>query len=120
MVAPILWAPGKMRSFCKKNHADKTPRFRWAGYLGFFGGVGSADSIFMDARVFLIASLSYLCQWYSGLEMESRNEMMLLHYLLSFVQREAVLELKSHQPFLAVNLGPQGNKEMPVHSHHKL
>ena len=38
MAAPILWAPGKMRSFCrKKNHAHKIPGFG-GGYVGFWGG----------------------------------------------------------------------------------
>ena len=39
----------KMRSFCRKNHVRKIPLF-WGG---FWGG-GSADSIFMGARIFLI------------------------------------------------------------------
>ena len=38
MGAPILWTPGKMRSFCRKNHVHKIPRFRGGGYFGFFGG----------------------------------------------------------------------------------
>ena len=40
MAAPILWAPAKMRSFCrKKKPAHKIPRCR-GGYFGFvfFGG----------------------------------------------------------------------------------
>ena len=45
MAAPILWTPGKMRSFCRKNRVHKIPRFRGGGDLGFFGG-GSADFIF--------------------------------------------------------------------------
>ena len=49
MAAPILWTPGKMRSFCRKNHVRKIPPFRG----GFFGG-GSAGFIFMGARIFLI------------------------------------------------------------------
>ena len=48
MGAPILWTPGKMRSFCRKTHVHKIPRFR----VFFFGG-GSADFIFMGARIFL-------------------------------------------------------------------
>ena len=40
MAAPILWTPGKMRSFCRKTHVHKIPRFRG----------GSADFIFMGAR----------------------------------------------------------------------
>ena len=47
MAAPILLTPGKTRSFCRKNHVRKIPlRF-------FFGGGGSADFIFMGARIFL-------------------------------------------------------------------
>ena len=52
MAAPILWTPGKMRPFCRKNHVHKIPRFRGGGTLGFLGG-GSADFIFMGARIFL-------------------------------------------------------------------
>ena len=54
MGAPILWTPGKMLPFCWKNHVHKIPRFRGGGYFGFGGGgVGSADFIFMGARIFL-------------------------------------------------------------------
>ena len=48
MAAPILWTPGKMRSFCRKTHVHRIPRF---------GGGGSADFIFMGARIFLIIVL---------------------------------------------------------------
>ena len=52
MAAPILWAPGTIAFFLQeKTHAHKIPRFR-GGYFGFFGG-GSADFIFMGARIFL-------------------------------------------------------------------
>ena len=37
MAAPILWAPGKMRSLCIKTHVHKVPPFR-GGILGFLGG----------------------------------------------------------------------------------
>ena len=50
MAAPILWTPGKMRSFCRKTNVHKIPRFRGGGYFGFWGG--SADFIFMGARIF--------------------------------------------------------------------
>ena len=50
MGAPILWTPGKMRSFCRKNHVRKIPLF-WGG--GFGGGGGSADFIFMGEQIFL-------------------------------------------------------------------
>ena len=50
MAAPILWTPGKMRSFCRKNHVRKIPPFKGGG-VG--GGGGSADFIFMGARIFL-------------------------------------------------------------------
>ena len=49
MAAPILWTPEKMRSFCRKTHVHKIPRFRG----GIWGGGGSADFIFMGARIFL-------------------------------------------------------------------
>ena len=52
MAAPILWTPGKMRSFCRKTHVHKIPRFGGGGYFGFLGG-GGADFIFMGARIFL-------------------------------------------------------------------
>ena len=54
MAAPILWTPGKMRSFCRKTCVHKIPRFRGGGYFGFGGWGGSADFIFMGARIFLI------------------------------------------------------------------
>ena len=50
MGAPILWTPGKMHSFCRKNHVRKIPVFG-GGFWG--GGGGSADFIFMGARIFL-------------------------------------------------------------------
>ena len=57
MAAPILWAPGKNAFFLQeKTHVHKIPPFRGGGILGggiFFGG-GSADFIFMGARIFLI------------------------------------------------------------------
>ena len=53
MAAPILWTPGKIRPFCRKSHVHKIPRFRGGGYFGFLGGRGSADFIFMGARIFL-------------------------------------------------------------------
>ena len=53
MATPILWTPGKMASVLQENHVHKIPRFR-GGYFGFWGGGGgSADFIFMDARIFL-------------------------------------------------------------------
>ena len=40
MGASILWTPGKMRSFCRKNHIHKIPRFRGGGiWVFFWGGV---------------------------------------------------------------------------------
>ena len=57
MGAPILWTPGKMRSFCRKNHVRKIPLF-WGG---FGGGGGSADFIFMGARIFLMILVAHPC-----------------------------------------------------------
>ena len=54
MAAPILRAPGKMRPFCRKNHVHKIFLVLGGGYLGFWGGGGSADFIFMGARIFLM------------------------------------------------------------------
>ena len=48
MGASILWTPGKMRSFCKKTHVHKIPRFRGGGILGWRG----ADFIFVGVRIF--------------------------------------------------------------------
>ena len=36
-----------------KTHVHKIPPFRGRGYFGFWGGGGSADFIFMGARIFL-------------------------------------------------------------------
>ena len=49
MGAPILWTPGKMPSFCRKNHVRKIPPFGG----GVWRGGGSADFIWMGARIFL-------------------------------------------------------------------
>ena len=59
MAAPILWTPGKMRSFCRKTHVHKILRFRG----GFWGGGGSADFIFMGARIFLIIGVDSFLGW---------------------------------------------------------
>ena len=47
MAAPILWTPGKMRSFCRKTHVHKIPRF-----LGGFLGGGEVPILFLWARGF--------------------------------------------------------------------
>ena len=62
MGAPTLWTPGKMRSFCRKNHVRKIPLFG-GGFWG--GGGGSADFIFMGARIFLIITHGRVdpCTW---------------------------------------------------------
>ena len=38
MAAPILWTPGKMRPFCRKNHVHKIPRFGEGGVIWVLGG----------------------------------------------------------------------------------
>ena len=49
MAAPIIWGPGKMRSFCRKTlHVHKIPRFG-GGVFWAFGG-GSADFINFHGR----------------------------------------------------------------------
>ena len=58
MGAPILWTPGKMRSFCRKNDVRKIPFFGGGVWGG--GGRGSADFIFMGARIFLIKGFETL------------------------------------------------------------
>ena len=53
MAAPILWTPGKNAFFLQENlHVHKIPRFGGGGKFGLGGG-GSADFIFMGARIFL-------------------------------------------------------------------
>ena len=70
--APILWTPGKMRSFCRKTYVHKIPPFRGGGGIfGFWWGGGKADFIFMGARIFLKyttsicvrASYNYMIEW---------------------------------------------------------
>ena len=53
MGAPILWTPGKMRSFCRKNHVRKIPLL-WGG--GFGGGGGGVPILFLWARGFFCTS----------------------------------------------------------------
>ena len=48
MAAPILWTPGKMRSFCRKTHVHKIPRF-WGG---FWGGGGECRFYFYGREDF--------------------------------------------------------------------
>ena len=46
MVAPILWTPGKMRSFCRKTHVHKIPRLGggvWGGGKCRFYSYGRED-----------------------------------------------------------------------------
>ena len=57
MAAPILWTPGKSVRSAGKNHVHKIPRFLGGGgYFGFWEEGGSADFIFMGARIYLINS----------------------------------------------------------------
>ena len=55
MAAPSLWTPGKMRPFCRKT--SMSIKFLVLGGGEFWvlrgGGGGSADFIFMGARIFL-------------------------------------------------------------------
>ena len=39
MGAPILWTPGKMRSFCRKKPMSIKYLVFWGGILGLGGGV---------------------------------------------------------------------------------
>ena len=55
-----------MRSFCRKTCVHKIPRFGGGGILGLGGG-GSADFIFMGARIFLIVANSRQCESLSWL-----------------------------------------------------
>ena len=52
MGASILWTPGKKRSFCRKKPMSIEFLVLGGGILGLGGGGGSADFIFMGARIF--------------------------------------------------------------------
>ena len=52
MAAPILWTPGKNASVLQENHVHKIQLLRGGGVFWVLGG-GSADFIFMGARIFL-------------------------------------------------------------------
>ena len=52
MAAPILWTPGKMRSFCRKTCVHKIPRFGGGGGILGFGGGGGVPILFLWARGF--------------------------------------------------------------------
>ena len=57
MGAPILWTPGKNAFFLQeKPNVRKIPLF-WGGFWG--GGGGSADFIFMGARISLRKSWGF-------------------------------------------------------------
>ena len=49
MAAQVLWTPGKSAFFLQETYVHKIPRFREGVF--WFGG-GSADFIFMGARIF--------------------------------------------------------------------
>ena len=55
MAAPILWTPGKLRPFCRKNHVHKIPRFRGGGgILGLGGEGGEVPILFLwETRILL-------------------------------------------------------------------
>ena len=46
MAAPILWTPGKMRSFCRKTSVHKISRFGGGGGILGFGGGGECRFYF--------------------------------------------------------------------------
>ena len=52
MAAPILWTPGKMRPFCRKNHVHKIPRLRGGGIWVFFWGGGKCRFYFYGREDF--------------------------------------------------------------------
>ena len=54
MAAPILWTPGKKRSFCRKNHVHKIPCFRGGGvfWVFFLGGGGESRFYFYGREDF--------------------------------------------------------------------
>ena len=47
MAAPILWTPGKMRSFCRKSHVRKIPPFRGGVWECRFYFYGRADFLIL-------------------------------------------------------------------------
>ena len=50
MAAPILWAPGKMRPFCRKSHVHKIPCFRGGGVFWVLGGGGGECRFYFYGR----------------------------------------------------------------------
>ena len=48
--APILWTPGKMRSFCRKTYVHKIPRLGGGGVFWVWGGGGEVPILFLWAR----------------------------------------------------------------------
>ena len=52
MAAPILWTPGKMRPFCRKNHVHEIPHFRGGVNFGFFLGGGKCRFYFYGREDF--------------------------------------------------------------------
>ena len=68
MAARILWAPRKMRSFCRKTYVHKIPRFGAGGVFWVWGGGrgGSADFIFMGAGIFLKDAVAQLLHGQKG------------------------------------------------------
>ena len=52
MAAPILWTRGKMRSFCRKTHVNKIPRFRGGGIFWVLGGGGKCRFYFYGRKDF--------------------------------------------------------------------
>ena len=57
MAAPILWTPGKMRPFCRKNHVHKIPRFRGGGFW-VLGGGGKCRFYFYGREDFSESSMA--------------------------------------------------------------
>ena len=47
MAAPILWAPGKMRSFCRKTMSMKFRVLGGGVFVFFLGGGGRVPIFFM-------------------------------------------------------------------------
>ena len=53
MAAPILWAPGKIALFLQEKPMSIKVLLLGGGVFWVLGGGGSADFIFMGARIFL-------------------------------------------------------------------
>ena len=116
MGASILWTPGKMRSFCRKNHVHKIPRFR-GGVFGFFFWGGGVPILFLWERGFFWAkAIKWPLTCTLALGEERVSVASVLGYLGSPSQGNEVVsgccseipEMGHHVPRLAQGQGVEG------------